>query len=306
MHLIVAYAATHRHPDALAHLHLPQLQKALHLLQAQTTTDCEEHSPWLAHEAAHARALGWAEQGPWPWAAFATGSTAQTHQAWISPCHWQIGMDQVMMHPAEQLGLTAAQAQSIIDSLQPLLSEDGLQVQQHTPLLWHAQGDMLQGVHSASLERMAGSHVKPWLTPESLPAPLRRLQSEAQMLLYHHPVNDERAARGMPPVNALWFHGTGLPQAAPGQAQTRFEDTLHLAALEVHPQTWKQAWQALDQGALAAFVTHLESGGNGQLSLCSETRCQTWQRAQPRPWWQRLRRPAVPTPAQVLKDLLTA
>lgn len=305
MHLIIAYAATHRHPDALARLQLPQLQKALHILQARTTAQCEEHSPWLAHEAAHALALGWPAQGPWPWAAYQTQNTQPTPQAWISPCHWQIGMDQVMMHPAEHLGLSTAQAQSIIDSLQPLLVEDGLQVRLHTPLLWHAQGDILQGIHSASLERMAGSHVKPWLTPESLPAPLRRLQSEAQMLLYHHPVNDERAALGLPPVNALWFHGSGLAQASPGQAQTQFEATLHLPALDLNPQAWAQAWQTLDQDVVAPFVHHLENGGIGQLSLCSETECHNWQRAEPRSWWLRWKRTAVPTPTQALQTLLT-
>lgn len=305
MHLIIAYAATHRHPDALTALQLPHLQRALQLLQAQEPVRTDDDTPWLAHEALHAQALGWLAAGPWPWAAHQTQNTQPTPQAWISPCHWQIGMDQVVMHPAEQLGLNAAQAQAIIDSLQPLLTEDGLQVRQHTPLLWHAQGEVLQGIHGASLERMAGCHVKPWLSPENLPAPLRRLQSEAQMLLYHHPVNDERAAMGLPPVNALWFHGAGLPQPSPGQADTRCETALHLPALNAYPQAWAQAWQALDADTMADFVRHLENGGPGQLSLCSETTSQTWLPTPPRPWWQRWIRPAAPTPALALQTLLT-
>lgn len=305
MHLIIAYAATDRHPAALEALQLPHLQRALQLLQAQEPIRADDDVPWLAHEAVHAQALGWPETGPWPWAAHQTQSTQPTPQAWVSPCHWQIGMDQVVMHPAEQLGLTLPQAQAIIDSLQPLLAEDGLQVRPHTPILWHAQGEILQDIRCASLERMAGSHVKPWLTPESLSAPLRRLQSEAQMLLYHHPVNDERTAQGLLPVNALWFHGAGRPQPSPGQAHTRLEIALHLPTLQAHAQAWLQAWQALDQTALADFVHHLEGCGTGTLSLCSESASQSWLPAPAHRWWQRWLRPATPTPAQALRTLLT-
>lgn len=39
--------------------------------------------------------------------------------------------------------------------------------------------------------------------------PFQRLHSEAQMLLYSHPFNDAREARGLPPVNGFWLHGAG-------------------------------------------------------------------------------------------------
>lgn len=54
---------------------------------------------------------------------------------------------------------------------------------------------------------------------ESLPvgedsARWRRWQNEIQMLLFEHPVNAVREARGAPPVNSIWFWGGGvLPQA---------------------------------------------------------------------------------------------
>lgn len=59
------------------------------------------------------------------------------------------------------------------------------------------------------------------LTPvaEALPAgegapALRRLGAEIEMWLHHHPVNDERARRGAPPVAALWVWGGGSSAAA--------------------------------------------------------------------------------------------
>lgn len=38
---------------------------------------------------------------------------------------------------------------------------------------------------------------------------LRRLMTELQMLLHEHPVNDARARRGLPAINAVWLWGGG-------------------------------------------------------------------------------------------------
>ena len=54
----------------------------------------------------------------------------------------------------------------------------------------HVTGSAL--VVTPSLDRVIGANVKPWVTDGHLPAALRRLQSEMQMLLYNHPVNDVR------------------------------------------------------------------------------------------------------------------
>ena len=69
--------------------------------------------------------------------------------------------------------------------------------------------------------------------PKGRDAPaLRRLMTELQMLLHENPVNVERARRGLPEINAVWFHGAGeirdlqryaLPQA--------FGDDLYLRGI---------------------------------------------------------------------------
>jgi hypothetical protein len=38
---------------------------------------------------------------------------------------------------------------------------------------------------------------------------VRSLVNELQMLLHEHPVNEGRAARGLPPVNSVWLWGIG-------------------------------------------------------------------------------------------------
>jgi hypothetical protein len=59
---------------------------------------------------------------------------------------------------------------------------------------------------------------------------VRRLMTELQMLLHEHPVSARRVQRGVPEVNAIWFHGAGalpgpqrhsLPQAFGSDAYLR-------------------------------------------------------------------------------------
>lgn len=59
---------------------------------------------------------------------------------------------------------------------------------------------------------------------------VRRLMTELQMLLHEHPVSVRRVQRGVPEVNAIWFHGAGalpdvqlhsLPQAFGSDAYLR-------------------------------------------------------------------------------------
>jgi len=120
---------------------------------------------------------------------------------------------------------------------------------------------------------------------------VRRLQSEAQMLLYVHPLNDERAARGAPTMNSFWLSGTG--PAAPADAtlptDVIVDDRLRAPALAEDWSAWAEAWHALDAGpvrTLADAVT-AQPGAAHALSLAGERVFRTWQPAA-RSWWKGL------------------
>jgi hypothetical protein len=153
----------------------------------------------LPHERLHAQALGWpAAADTLPWAAWhraQQGLASPEPQAWMTPCHWQIGMDQVVMADPEHLRLSDDESQQLLRAMQPFLLEDGLQVSWHSALLWHVQGDLLADLPTASLDRVIGQNVQHWMPEHPAARPLQRLQSEMQMLLYNHPVNDARDAR---------------------------------------------------------------------------------------------------------------
>ena len=358
MHLILPYAASHAldMPSAVAGLQLPNLQA---LLQGLTLADCfDEHealSPHMPHERVLARTLGWPDQGPWPWAAWQTAQaltpavdpqtpqvatsvkaplTAQVRascaattpdtsaQAWLSPCHWQVGMNQVVLMDPAALALRDEESQALMAAVQPLLQEDGLQLRWHDALHWHASGELLQDLPTASLERVIGQNLRHWLqagSPGSAARTLSRLQSEVQMLLYHHPVNEAREAQRLPTVNAFWLHGAGrLPashistpaapeQTTPGQQKLciHLRTDLRDSARQGRTADWQTGWQALDRSAVAGLLAHAQSGGTVTLSLCSEDRALSFE-SRPLSWTQRLQRRLRPLRVvDTLQDLIT-
>ena len=289
MHLIIPYAAlTDAPPDALHSLALPHLRQ---LLAQMTCTHRDDKardaqpSPHMPHERVRARSLGWPVDAPLPWAALAhprhTGP-----QAWITPCHWQIGMDQVVMLDPAHLHLSDEESQQLLQAMQAFLQEDGLDVQWDSALQWHARGDVFEHMRPPSLDRVIGANVKPWITDGHLPDSLRRLQSEMQMLLYNHPVNDARMAQGRITVNSFWVHGAGrLPAepAAQADGQVLVLDPLRGPALRGDLQAWQAAWRELD----ATHLAPLAHQAGLRLSLCSETSAHTYQRTE-RSWLQRI------------------
>jgi len=288
MHLIIPYAAFAGVPDgALQNLELPHLRQWLGQAQCihrDEDTPDEKPSPHMPHERAWARSLGWPAMSPLPWAAW-THPTRNEPQAWITPCHWQIGMDQVVMLDPQQLSLGDEESQQLLQAMQPFLQEDRLQVQWDSALRWHAMGNIFQDLSSTSLDRVIGANVKPWITDGHLPASLRRLQSEMQMLLYNHPINDARMARGQLTVNSFWVHGAGqlaAPASTAPDNDVVLVDALRTPTLRGDLQAWQAAWRQIDAQQLAPLL-----GRANGLSLCSESAAHTYQQT-PATWLQRV------------------
>lgn len=321
MHLIIPYAHSHEwgHSDALTGLHLPHLRAALALLHHQhTERDTDPTPPHMPHERLHASALGWQPPTPHaalPWAAWTCAPHDPAPQAWMTPCHWQIGMDQVVMADPDHLHLSDTESQQLLQAMQPFLQEDGLQVTWHSALLWHAQGALLSDVVGASLDRVIGHNVQHWQPSGPAARPLQRLQSEMQMLLYNHPVNNARDARRQHTVNAFWLHGTGAlpgPHTPPEDAPTTkasvpsitVTHALRTAALHGDVKAWQQAWQTLDATTVADLLQHIQTTGTGTLSLCSQHTAHTYTTT-PLTWHQRITRLLRPTsPATALQTLI--
>jgi hypothetical protein len=231
------------------------------------------------HEVALARALGLPDApGLIPWAAHET-QTYNQPCAFITPCHWQVHSDHLSLSDPQQLALDAATSQALLGIFQNYFAQDGITLQPHQNGVWLATGEVFRNLPSASLARAVGRNIDAWMPPTNEPrgAALRRLQNEMQMLLYTHALNDERAARGLQPINSFWVSGAG-ELSGPVQAATPVQVDARLVAPAMHgdAQAYAAAWQTLDAEVFAPLLGQIAKTEPLQITLSSEHAAQTW------------------------------
>lgn len=288
-HLLVPFASASA-PEcqaALRELKLPHLDALLGELVLEHTDAGSDHTLAMPHERAQALAAGIVRadgtafpDGHLPWAAALSDQPA-TPQAWFTPCHFQVGMDQVTLLPGDQLGLDDAHARPLFEALAPYCLEDGITLSYHGATRWHASGEPLRDLACASLDRVSGRSVDGWMADN--PADhagsqlLKRLQSEAQMLFYTHPVNDAREAARQPIVNGFWVSGAGAAIASADPTHTlAMPDGLRQAALRADWPAWQAAWAELDATGVRALREAARRGAPVALTLCGERNAQRW------------------------------
>lgn len=262
--------------QALRGTPLPTLSALLARLQSTAEHGTDEFSLSPPHEHALAWARGLpAVDGQLPWAALDSAEPGLP-QAWFHPAHFQVGMDHVSLVPAEHLGLDDTHARPLFDALAPLCAEDGVGLRYLGPTRWLASGERLRGLACASLDRVAGRSIAPWQPQGEGAAWLKRLQSEAQMLFYTHPVNDAREAARQAIVNGFWASGAGAHAGAALAPSPVVDDRLREAALRADWAAWQQAWAQLDATAIKALLEAARRGDPVTLTLCGERCAQTW------------------------------
>lgn len=231
-----------------------------------------------------------------PWAAWERAkqpaSCATSNPAWaiVTPCHWSMGREHATLTDPNALGLSEADAKTLLAAMQPYCQEDGITLHYLAPTQWLAEGEVFRDLPTASLDRVLGRDVDPWLPAGTSGKLLRRLQNEMQMLLYTHPVNEARALQRQVPVNSLWFSGTGnLPPAAADHVNAALAklDAVHAprslaqAALAGDWAAYGAAWAELDATWGRDLLARQVAGEVVQVTLCGERAAQTWISAPP-------------------------
>jgi hypothetical protein len=289
MHLIVPFAAplSDAGRQALRGLKLPGLQALLQQMTIESRDEGDALSLSPPHERALARAVGLAGgDGELPWAAFhaARAGLDTADLAWglLTPTHWEVSTDHVRLSDPAALQLDAASSRAFFDALHPLFESEGVVLVYGTPERWYAAHESLQGLPTASPDRVIGRALDAWLPTQPQARLMRRLQNEAQMLLYTHELNAERDARGLPPLNSFWLSGCGPHQPVRDASAAQLDDRLRSPALAEDWAAWRDAWRTLDQ-RLMRLGRELQT-----LVLCGERSAVQLAR-QPRGLWQRVR-----------------
>jgi hypothetical protein len=322
MHLLIPFASALSEPAAevLRDLSLPTLAGLLQRLPADEADEGDEYTLSPPHERALARGWGWPlVDGGLPFAAQAAAADGIDvgDRAWglLTPAHWDVGRDHVTLSDPQALELDATESRALFDAVRELFESEGIALAWGAPSRWYTSHDSLADYRSASLDRVVGRNVDLWLrgavptgasaghSPTAPTRLLRRLQSEVQLLLYPHPINEGREARGEMTVNSFWLSGCGRHRAA-NVAAVQVDRSLRGPLLQQDWAAWAEAWRALDAGALSTLLAGLEQGGGEvTLTLCGERHARRF-RHEPQPLLKRLRRRwSAPAPAAVLEAL---
>ncbi len=256
------------------------------------------------HERARAQATGWSvTDGCLPWAARAAAerglavSDVTDGWAFIALCNWHVSNGQVTLGDPAYLQIDETTDTTLFQAMQNFFAEDGISLHPYKPGQWLAQSHLFVDLPTASLDRVIGRNIDPWLVGSHVAADalspaaklLRRLQNEMQMLLYTHPVNDSRRLT----INSFWVHGTGAlsPTTRP---EPQVVNTLRESALQQDLIGWLEAWQHVDAHVIAPMLARVAAGEPQRLVLCGEHEFHVYDSAAPT-LWQRLLTRFAPT-----------
>jgi hypothetical protein len=293
MHLLIPFASALSDAASfvLRDLSLPHLCRTLIRLTPARLDEADEYSLSPPHDRALAAVWGWqGADGAWPFAALAASvdGVAMRDLAWglLTPVHWHVGRDHISLADPLALKLDENESRALFEAMRHLFETEGFTLAWGAPLRWYAAHASFEALPCASLDRVIGRNVDLWL-PNHLQARLiRRLQNEVQMLLYPHPINEAREARGELSVNSFWLSGCGRYQPA-NMAAVQVDDSLRAPLLAQDWAGWADAWRALDAGAVAQLLSRAQHGESVSLTLCGERGAQSFESAL-RSLWQRL------------------
>lgn len=291
MHLLIPFASalSESATQVLRDLTLPNLAQLLARLTLVERDDADAFTLSPPHERAWARAQGWrGADGCLPFAAQAAAADGIDvgEMAWglVTPTHWHVGRDHVTLADPAALNLSADESRAAFAAVRELFESEGFRVEWGAALRWYVAHERLVELPTASLDRVIGRNVELWMrgTQDKL---IRRLQSELQLLLYPHLLNEEREQRGELALNSFWLSGCGRSQPAP--AEVRVNTTLREPLLAEDWAAWALAWQALDADDAATCLAAARADEPVTLTLCGDRGAHRFESA-PQGLWQRV------------------
>ena len=164
---------------------------------------------------------------------FLVGDAADT--CWLSadPAWVQPDMTGVRLLACGQLHLGMDDARALAEPLLPVFADAGMQLLVSTPDHWHVQLPPGVAVPTFDVpEQAMGEDLAQHLPAGKEGRLWRILLNEIQVLLHQHPLNAQRRAHALAPVNSLWLWGGGhLPKPMRSTLQGTVSDDLLLSAL---------------------------------------------------------------------------
>lgn len=168
----------------------------------------------------------------------------------LQPVHFLLGRDHIRLTDPHNLELTLAEAQTLLQAIEPVFESEGLRLGLQTPAAWWLTARSPQdelSLETFSLQGAIGRNIEVRLPHGVHRRRWQRVLNECQMLWHAHPVNAQRESRGQLPVNGLWIEGPARWHEAHGespiQAAVRIDTRLLEAQSSGDPMAWLEAWE---------------------------------------------------------------
>jgi hypothetical protein len=127
-----------------------------------------------------------------------------------APVHLRADTRGLILFDGSTFSLSEPESAALSAAVQDLLAEDGWHLHAPHPKRWYLCSERTQDLNTIPLALVRGRPVADYLPAgQDGSAWLNRL-NELQMVLHTHPVNERRAAQGLPVINSLWLWGGGV------------------------------------------------------------------------------------------------
>jgi hypothetical protein len=145
---------------------------------------------------------------------FDTGMVAPGALLRADPVHLRANQNGLILFDAENLRVTADEAQALAEAFNRHYAADGLRLELPTPTRGYLHLPQQPDLRTTPLTRALGRDVDACLPAGPEARHWQRFLNEVQMLFHAHPVNQAREAQRRPMINSLWLWGGGRPLAA--------------------------------------------------------------------------------------------
>ncbi len=125
------------------------------------------------------------------------------------PVHLRADRRSVILLDAESVRLDTRDALALAAEVKPLLESLGYELEVPCPERWYLRLQSAPQISTTELEQVVGRDIASAMPAGPDSAPWRRLLNEIQIVLHQSEVNVDREARGLAPINSLWFWGCG-------------------------------------------------------------------------------------------------
>lgn len=260
--------------------------------------------------------------------ALAQGLSLPPEGDWVcaDPVHLQADANGAVIHDCGRFALRLDEAQELVSNLESTLGGEGWHFHLGAANAWYLQVPVGEAPDGPMLDAVIGRDLRREWMPSNSTEGWRRRLTEIEMLLYQHPVNQAREARGEPTINSLWCWGQGRETGLDGGGMTRVMgqgallagfakasgieleplsltaldptregrlllvlDTLAESAAYDDLSAWEQALLNLDADWFARLHECVVSGEIASMVLHADGRC--WQIQRRRRFFSRWRRP---------------